>query len=105
MRVEEVAAYVESLPQVRRTGPDERPVWQLHGRLVARLVDPTTLIVRVPLSEREALIDPDPDGFGVPPRLEAHHKVEAYLDRADPAVVRTAIRLAWDLQHHGDTAS
>jgi len=98
MRVDEVTAYVESLPGVRRSGTDERPVWQLQGRLVARLVDPTTLVVRVPLSAREAVLESDPDGFGVPPRFEAHHKVEVYLDRAAPDAVRTAIRLAWELQ-------
>jgi hypothetical protein len=102
MRVDEVAAYAESLPGVRRGGTDERPVWQLRGRLVARLGDPTTLVVRVPLSAREALLASDPDGFGVPPRFEEHHKVEVYLDRADPEAVRTAIRLAWELQ--GDVA-
>lgn len=98
MRLDEVAEYVEALPEVRRRGPEARPVWQLHGRMVARLVDPTTLVVRVPLSAREALLESDPEGFGVPPRFEAHHKVEAYLDRADPDAVRTAIRLAWELQ-------
>jgi len=30
--------------------------------------------------------------------MEAHHKVEAYLDRAQPGAVRTAIDLAWQMQ-------
>jgi hypothetical protein len=34
----------------------------------------------------------------VPPRMEAHHKVEAYLDRANPAAVNEAIDLAWEMQ-------
>ena len=52
----------------------------------------------VPLSQREALLDANPDGFGVPPRIEAHHEVEAYLDRVRPDAVREAIDLAWELQ-------
>jgi hypothetical protein len=63
-----------------------------------RLNDPTTLVVRVPLSKREALLAEYGDSFGVPPRMETHHKVEAYLDRADPAAVRAAILLAWEMQ-------
>jgi hypothetical protein len=30
--------------------------------------------------------------------MEAHHKVEAYLDRAQPDAVRAAIDLAWMMQ-------
>jgi hypothetical protein len=52
----------------------------------------------VPLDRREELLDAYPDSFGVPPRMESHHKVEAYLERADVAGVRRAIELAWELQ-------
>jgi len=64
----------------------------------ACLQDPGTLVIRVPLSERESLLETYPDSFGVPPRMEAHHKVEAYLDDAQPEAVRAAIDLAWDMQ-------
>jgi hypothetical protein len=94
----EVGAYAESLVGVKRKGTAQRPAWYVRDRLVARLQDPTTLVVRVPLTEREALLAAYPDAFGVPPRLEAHHKVEAYLDHASPAAVRAAIDLAWDYQ-------
>jgi hypothetical protein len=95
---DEVARYAESLPQVKRKGTESRPAWYVHDRLVVRLHDPNTLVIRVPLSKREALLEAYPDSFGVPPRMEAHHKVEAYLDQADDEAVRTAIELAWDLQ-------
>ena len=98
MTPDEVGQYAESLPLVKRKGTESRPAWYVHNRLVARLADPTTLVVRVPLAERESLLDTFPDSFGVPPRMEAHHKVEAYLDRAEPHAVRRAIDLAWDMQ-------
>ena len=66
--------------------------------MVARLNDPNTLVIRVPLSKRESLLETHPETFGVPPRMEAHHKVEAYLDHAQPGAVRAAIDLAWDMQ-------
>lgn len=98
MTPEDVGRYAESLPQVKRKGTETRPAWYVNDRLVARLDDPHTLVVRVPLSQREPLLAHFPDSFGVPPRMEAHHKVEAYLDRADPRAVHTAIDLAWEMQ-------
>ena len=96
--LDEVGRYAESLPQVKRKGTESRPAWYVHDRLVVRLHDPSTLVIRVPLSRRESLLETYPETFGVPPRMEAHHKVEAYLDRAQPRAVRTAIDLAWEMQ-------
>ena len=98
MTPDEVGRYAESLPQVKRKGTELRPAWYVHDRLVVRLQDQNTLVIRVPLSERESLLETYPDSFGVPPRMEAHHKVEAYLDRAQPRAVRLAIDLAWEMQ-------
>lgn len=98
MTPEEVGRYAESLPQVKRKGTETRPAWYVNDRLVARLHDPETLVVRVPLNKREALLAAHPDCFGIPPRMETHHKVEAYLDRANPDAVRAAIDLAWEMQ-------
>ena len=98
MTPDEVGTYAESLPRVKRKGTESRPAWYVDDRLVVRLHDPNTLVIRVPLSRREALLDAHPDTFGVPPRMEAHHKVEAYLDVADAGAVRTAIDLAWEMQ-------
>lgn len=101
MTPDEVGRYAESLPQVKRKGTEARPAWYVHDRLVVRLHDPNTVVIRVPLSKREALLEAYPDSFGVPPKMEAHHKVEAYLDQADPDAVRVAIELAWQMQRRG----
>ena len=98
MSPDEVGRYAESLAQVKRKGTEARPAWYIHDRLVARLDDPRTLVIRVPLSKRESLLDEYPDSFGVPPRMEAHHKLEAYLDQAEARAVCTAIDLAWEMQ-------
>jgi len=98
MTLDEVGRHAESLASVKRKGTASRPAWYVHDRLVVRLQDPDTLVIRVPLSQRERLLETYPGSFGVPPRMEAHHKVEAYLDRADPAAVHEAIDLAWDMQ-------
>ena len=98
MTPDEVGRYAESLPQVKRKGTEARPAWYVHDRLVVRLQDPQTVVIRVPFSRREALLETYPDTFGVPPRWEGHQKVEAYLDRAQPGAVRAAIDLAWEMQ-------
>lgn len=98
MTPDEVGEYAESLPEVKRKGTAARPAWYVHDRLVVRLDDANTAVIRVPLGKRESLLDSAPETFGVPPRMESHHKVEAYLDRADPVAVRTAIDLAWEMQ-------
>jgi hypothetical protein len=96
--LDEVARYAESLPQVKRKGTESRPAWYVHDRLVVRVHDRNTVVIRVPLSEREPLLETYPESFGVPPRMEGHHKVEAYHDRAQPRAVRAAIDLAWEMQ-------
>lgn len=98
MTPEEVGAFAESLAGVRRKGTATRPAWYVDNRLVVRLDDQDTLVIRVPLDEREAMVSAHPDTFGVPPRMESHHKVEAYLGRADPEAVRVAITAAWRMQ-------
>jgi hypothetical protein len=98
MTLDEVGRYAESLPQVKRKGTEARPAWYVQDRLVVRVLDASTVVIRVPLGERELLLETYPESFGVPPRMEAHHKVEAYLDRAQPRAVRAAIDLAWEMQ-------
>jgi hypothetical protein len=98
MTPDEVGRYAESLAQVKRKGTGTCPAWYVHDRLVVRLQDPNTVVIRVPLSRRESLLRTYPDSFGVPPRMEAHHKVEAYLDRAPPRAVRASIDLTWEMQ-------
>lgn len=98
MTPEEVGRYAESLPRVKRKGTESQPAWYVDDRLVVRLHDASTLVIRVPLSKREALLESYPDAFGVPPPMETHHKVEAYLDRASTSAVCRAIDLAWEMQ-------
>lgn len=98
MTPEEVGEYAQTLAGCRRKGTATKPAWYVDDRLVARLIDEATLLVRVPLSKRQTLVDQHPDTFGITPRMESHHKVEAYLDRGDPAAIRQAIQLAWEMQ-------
>lgn len=101
VRLDEVDAFATSLPGVRRKGHPGRVAWYVDDRLVVREDLPGTLLVRVPMAEREDLLACHPDTFGVPPRWEAHHKLQADL-AGDADAIRDAIRRAWAMQRPGD---
>jgi len=97
MTPDEVDAYARSLPGCKRKGTEARPAWYVDDRLVARLVDPGELLIRADTAGRERLVADHPDTFGVPPRYEKHHKVQALLS-GDASAICGAIRAAWELQ-------
>jgi hypothetical protein len=83
---------------VKRKGTEARPAWYVDDRLVVRLLDPSSVVVRAGFAQRERLLADHPDTFGVPPRFESHMMVVVELDRADPAAVARAITEAVELQ-------
>ncbi len=100
MKLGEVHAFATSLPGCTRKGHEGRRAWYVDDRLVVREDEPGTLLVRVGGEDRERLVAAHPDTFGVPPRWEAHAKVQAELD-GDGDAIREAIRLAWATQRRG----
>jgi hypothetical protein len=95
--LDEVDEYATSLPGCKRKGHPGRLAWYVDDRLVVRQDEMGTLLVRVDLADRDRLVDAHPETFGVPPRWEAHRKVQVELD-GDPDAIREAIRLAWESQ-------
>lgn len=71
--------------------------WYVNGLLVVRPDAPGTILIRTDRAQREALLERSPHTFGVPPRWEAHDKLQANLD-GDPAAIKDAIRQAWRRQ-------
>ena len=100
MTLDEVHAFATSLAGCTRKGHPGRVAWYVDDRLVVRQDEPGTLCVRVTRADRERLLAAHPDTFGVPPRFEAHDKVQAELD-GDADAIREAIRLAWGSQRRG----
>ena len=95
--LDEIDQYATSLSGCTRKGHPGRAAWYVDDRLVVRQDEPGTVLVRVGFEDRERLLDAHPDTFGVPPRMEAHMKVQAELD-GDAAAIRKAIKLAWASQ-------
>lgn len=95
--LDDIDQFATSLDGCKRKGHSGRVAWYVDDRLVVRQDEPGTVLVRVGFEDRERLLAAHPDTFGVPPRWEAHRKVQAELD-GDADAIREAIRLAWRAQ-------
>ena len=87
-----------SLEGVRRRTVDGAARWVYRGRLVARELDATHVVIRVPFDVRDSLVARQPAVFEVPRRFEKHMMVVADLDAGDDGAVEDALEAAWSLQ-------
>jgi hypothetical protein len=94
----EFDALATSLAGVRRTTPGGAARWSLHGRLVARQLDETHVVIRAELDVRDSLVEQHPAVFTVPRRFVKHMMVVADLAAADTGAVEDALEAAWSLQ-------
>jgi hypothetical protein len=87
-----------SLAGVRRTSASGRARWQSNGRLVARELDATHVVVRVSFDARDALMHQYPRVFSVPTRFIKHMMVVVDLAADDDGAVEDVLTVAWRLQ-------
>jgi hypothetical protein len=95
---------VHGFPGVRRTTRDGQARWEHSGRLVARALDDSHVVVRVPFDVRDTLLHQHPDVFTVPSRFAKHMMVVADLGAGDDGAIEDAVTSAWRLQSEGDSA-
>lgn len=93
-----VRDHLASLPDIKQHDDPRGTRWCVHNRLVARIVDETTLLVRCDFADRERLLTTDPETFSVRPNLESHQKVLADVAAGNPAAINAAVTAAWELQ-------
>jgi hypothetical protein len=96
--IDDVARLAEALAGVRRTAPDGLAEWRYHGRLVARQLDGTHVVIRADFDHRDLLLRRFPETFSVPARYIKHMMVVADLASADTGAVEDALEAAWQLQ-------
>jgi hypothetical protein len=102
LQIGEVARLAEALAGVRRTTADGLAQWRYHGRLVARQLDDTHLVIRSEFDYRDSLLRQFPDTFGVPARYRKHMMVVADLAGGDAGAIEDALEAAWQLQRSAD---
>ena len=72
--------------------------WRLRGRLVARQLDGTHVVIRASFENRDFLLRAFPETFSVPARFAKHMMIVADLQRGDAGAVEDAVIAAWELQ-------
>ena len=98
MDISDVAELAQSMAGVRRTASDGRAVWRYHGRLVARELDRSHVVIRADFDYRDAVLRQFPGTFSVPARYLKHMMVVADLVNGDRGAIENALETAWQLQ-------
>jgi hypothetical protein len=96
--IDDVARFADVLPGVRRTAPGGLADWRYHGRLVARQLDDTQLVIRADFDRRDMMLRQFPGTFSVPARYIKHMMVVADLATGDADAIEDALEAAWQLQ-------
>lgn len=102
MDVADVDRLAQALTSVRRTMSAGLAEWHYHGRLVARQLDQTHVVIRADFEYRDSILRLFPATFSVPTRYVKHMMVVANLATCDPGAVEDAIEAAWQLQRSAD---
>lgn len=72
--------------------------WRYRGRLVARQLDDSHIVIRASFEFRYFLLHSFPETFSVPERFAKHMMIVADLTKANPDAVEDAVIGAWELQ-------
>ena len=102
MDISDVDGLTAKLAGVRRTESGRLAQWRYHGRLVARQLDDTHVVIRSDFDERDELLRLFGVTFSVPNRFTKHMMVVADIAQGDEGAIEDALLAAWDLQRAAD---
>ncbi|HEY5694983.1 MAG TPA: hypothetical protein VIR14_10800 [Gaiellaceae bacterium] len=98
MRLEDISRLAGQLEGVSERRRDGLLDWRYHGRLVARQLDDTHVVIRATFDFRDFLLHSFPETFSVPERFARHMMVVADLEHGNADAVEDAVIGAWELQ-------
>jgi hypothetical protein len=98
----DVGRLAAQLTGVRATAPEGLAEWRYHGRLVARQLDDTHVVIRADFDYRDSVLRQFPRTFSVPTRYAKHMMVVADLVTGDAGAIEDALEAAWQLQIGAD---
>lgn len=93
--VSRVAAELDGVTERKHDGLLD---WRYRGRLVARQLDDSHVVIRAQFDLRDFLLQSFPETFSVPRRFAKHMMVVADLEHGNPDAVEDAVIAAWELQ-------
>ena len=74
------------------------PALKVRGKLIARLKDAETLVLRCPLDEKEMLMELEPEVFFETDHYKGWPAVLVRLSCIEPAKLRQLLERAWRMQ-------
>ena len=90
-----LAAQFDGVSESRREGLLD---WRYRGRLVARQLDDSHIVIRATFEFRDFLLQVFPETFSVPKRFSKHMMVVADVENGNPDAVEDAVIAAWEMQ-------
>ena len=92
------AALEAQWPGIERGTSYGTPALKVRGKLMARLKDAETLVVRCPLEDKEFLVGAEPEVFFETDHYRGWPLILVRLSRVDPARLRQRLEVAWRMQ-------
>ncbi len=93
--VSRLTAELDGVVERRRNGLLE---WRYRGRLVARQLDGTSVVIRATFEFRDLIVRGFPETFSAPGRFAKHMMVVADLEHGNGEAIEDAVIEAWELQ-------
>lgn len=98
VKLDDISRLAQQLEGVSESRRDGLLNWRYHGRLVARQLDDSHIVIRSSFEFRDFLLQAFPETFSVPRRWAKHMMLVADLERGSADAVEDAVIGAWELQ-------
>jgi hypothetical protein len=96
--VSRLTAQLDGVVERKRNGLLD---WRRRGRLVARQLDDSHIVIRASFDLRDLLMRSFPETFSAPGRFAEHMMIVADLENGNGDAVEDAVIAAWELQARG----
>jgi hypothetical protein len=98
MRLADLSRLAAELEGVTERSRDGLLDWRYRGRLVARQLDDSHVVIRASFDFRDFLHHSFPETFSVPRRFTDHMMIVADLEHGNADAIEDAVIGAWELQ-------
>jgi hypothetical protein len=98
MKVADVSHLAAELNSVAERCRDGLLEWRYRGRLVARQLDDSHIVIRASFDFRDFLLQSFPETFSVPRRFANRMMIVADLENGNADAIEDAVIGAWELQ-------
>ena len=98
MTVSDLSCLAAQLDGVVERNRDGLLDWRYRGRLVARQIDDSHVVIGASFGSRDFLLQSFPDTFSVPKRFAKHMMIVADIEKGNADAVEDAVIGAWELQ-------